>query len=33
MHDYTIYSLYKFDPPDDEQQAWSKHVRLIIQIN
>jgi hypothetical protein len=25
-HDYTNYCLYKVDPPDDEQQACSKHV-------
>jgi len=24
--DYTSCSLYRFDPPDDEQQAYSKHV-------
>ena len=25
-HDYTKCCLYKVDPPDDEQQACSKHV-------
>ena len=26
MHDYTNCCLYIVDPPDDEQQACSKHV-------
>jgi len=26
VHDYTNCCLYRVDPPDDEQQAWSKHV-------
>jgi hypothetical protein len=25
-HDYTNYCIYRVDPPDDEQQACSKHV-------
>jgi len=25
-HDYTNCCLYRVDPPDDEQQACSKHV-------
>jgi len=25
--------LYRIDPPDDEQQAYSKNVGLIIEIN
>jgi len=25
-HDYTGCSLYRVDPPDDEQQAYSKHA-------
>jgi hypothetical protein len=25
-HDYTSFYLYRVDPPDDEQQACSKHV-------
>ena len=25
-HDYTSCCLYRVDPPDDEQQAYSKHV-------
>jgi len=29
-HDYTNCRLYRVDPPDDEQQACSKH---IIEIN
>ena len=24
--DYTSFFLYRVDPPDDEQQAWSKYV-------
>jgi hypothetical protein len=24
--DYSSWCLYKADPPDDEQEAWSKHV-------
>jgi hypothetical protein len=26
QHDYTNCCLYRVDPPDDEQQACSKHV-------
>jgi len=26
QHDYTNCSLYRVDPPDDEQQACSKHL-------
>jgi len=25
-HDCTSYCLYRVDPPDDEQQACSKHI-------
>jgi hypothetical protein len=27
-HDYTNCCLYRVDPPDDEQQACSKHVEV-----
>jgi hypothetical protein len=27
-HDYTSCCLYRVDPPDDEQQACSKHVEV-----
>ena len=30
MHHYTNCSLYRVDPPDDEQQACSKHVQTSL---
>jgi len=29
-HDYTTCCLYRADPPDDEQQACSKHVEVFL---
>jgi len=31
--DYTSCCLYRVDPPNDEQQACSKHVEAYLEIN
>jgi len=31
--DYTNCCLYRVDPPDNEQQACSKHGERLIEVN